>query len=116
ALLGGGSVPLERFGATLHIPAPASVAAALGERSWHAPLQQWATSGDLVELERELQRRRFEAAAALFLAGDPLSIDVPIAFTAAKRSEARNLRLLGEASARGIHPDTVRRELLQERA
>ena len=55
---------------------------------------------------------RIEAAAALFVAGDPLSIDVPIAFAAAKRSEARNLRLLGEASARGIHPDTVRRELL----
>jgi hypothetical protein len=41
---------------------------------------------------------------------------VPIAFTAAQRSEARNLRLLGEASARGIHQETVRRELLWPRA
>jgi V/A-type H+/Na+-transporting ATPase subunit C len=116
ALLGGGSVPLERFGAALHTPAPAGVPAAFGERSWHAPLQEWATSGDVAGLERELGRRRGEAAAALFVAGDPLSIDVPIAFAAAKRGEARNLRLLGEASARGLHPDTVRRELLKERA
>ena len=117
-LLAGGSIPLARFAAALHAPAPAAVAALgrLGEGSWQAPLHQWATSGDLLGLERELQRRRVAAAAALFVAGDPLSIDVPIAFAAAKRSEARNLRLLGEASARGIHPDTVRRELLQERA
>ena len=39
-------------------------------------------------------------------------IDVPLAFTAAKQTEARNLRLLGEASARGIHAEIVRRELL----
>jgi V/A-type H+/Na+-transporting ATPase subunit C len=118
-LLAGGSIPLARFRTALHAPAPAAVAAALGrlgERSWQAPLQQWATSGDLLGLERELQRQRLEAATALFVAGDPLSIDVPIAFVASKRSEARNLRLLGEASARGIHPDTVRRELLKERA
>ncbi|MGH2780090.1 MAG: hypothetical protein ACRDLA_01495, partial [Thermoleophilaceae bacterium] len=51
-------------------------------------------------------------AAALFRMGDPLTLDVPIAFAAAKQSEARNLRLLGEASARGIHPEVVRRELL----
>ena len=37
---------------------------------------------------------------------------MPLAFVAAKRTEARNLRLLGEASARGIHSDVVRRELL----
>jgi len=115
-LLAGGSIPPERVATALHAPAPSAVAALapLGEGSWHAPLQQWATSGDLVGLERELQRRRLAAAAALFVAGDPLSIDVPIAFAAAKRREARNLRLLAEASARGIHPDTVRRELLPE--
>ena len=90
--------------------------AAIGDRAWQAPLRQWAADGDLLGLERELQRGRIEAALALFGAGDPLSIDVPIAFTAAKRSEARNLRLLGEASARGIHADTVRRELLWPRA
>jgi V/A-type H+/Na+-transporting ATPase subunit C len=114
-LLAGGSITLARFDAVLHAPAPAAVVKALGrlgEGGWQPPLQRWAASGDLVELERELERRRIGEAAALFLAGDALSIDVPIAFTAAKRTEARNLRLLGEASVRGIHPDTVRRELL----
>jgi vacuolar-type H+-ATPase subunit C/Vma6 len=40
------------------------------------------------------------------------AIDVPVAFTAAKEIEARNLRLLGEASVRGIDAEIVRRELL----
>ncbi len=119
-LLAGGSIPLARFGAALDTAAPAAVAATLGplgaEGSWPAPLQRWAADGDLLGLESALQRGRIAAAAALFGAGDPLSIDVPIAFTAAKRTEARNLRLLGEAGARGMHPDTVRRELIRERA
>jgi vacuolar-type H+-ATPase subunit C/Vma6 len=50
--------------------------------------------------------------SALFVGGDPLAIDVPIAFAAAKQAEARNLRLLGEAAARGIDPEIVRRELV----
>jgi hypothetical protein len=50
--------------------------------------------------------------AALFDRGDPLTLDVPLAFMAAQRTEARNLRLLGEASARGIHTDVVWRELV----
>jgi vacuolar-type H+-ATPase subunit C/Vma6 len=41
---------------------------------------------------------------------------VPIAFMAAKRTEARNLRLLGEAAARGIDPEIIRRELLWTKA
>ena len=97
-------------------PAPAAVVGdarrASGERPGSAPLQRWAASGDLTALERELERRRIADAAALFVAGDPLAIDVPLAFTAAKQTEARNLRLLGEASARGIDADVVRRELL----
>jgi vacuolar-type H+-ATPase subunit C/Vma6 len=118
ALLAGGSIPPAHIAAAAHAAVPAAIAEAfgrIGDRAWQAPLGHWATSGDLLGLERELKRGRLEAALALFLAGDPLSIDVPIAFTAAKRSEARNLRLLGEASARGIHPDTVRRELLWPR-
>jgi hypothetical protein len=79
---------------------------------WQAPLERWASSGDLAALERDLERRRIADAAALFRMGDPLTLDVPIGFAAAKRTEARNLRLLGEASARGIHPEVVRRELL----
>jgi vacuolar-type H+-ATPase subunit C/Vma6 len=80
--------------------------------AWRPPLARWAATGDLTALERELERRRIADAGALFANGDPLAIDVPLAFMASKQTEARNLRLLGEASVRGIHPDDVRRELL----
>ena len=115
ALLPGGSVALARFAAAVRAPAPAAVIGSLPRiagSGWQAPLERWASSGDLAALERDLERRRIADAAALFRMGDPLTLDVPIGFTAAKRTEARNLRLLGEASARGIHPEVVRRELL----
>jgi vacuolar-type H+-ATPase subunit C/Vma6 len=113
--LPGGAVPLAAFEAVLSAPAPAAIVnqvARLGESRWQPPLQRWAASGDLTALERELERRRIADAARLFVTGDPLAIDVPVAFTAAKQTEARNLRLLGEASARGIDAELVRRELL----
>jgi V/A-type H+/Na+-transporting ATPase subunit C len=115
ALLPGGSVPLARFAAAVRAPAPAAVISSLPRPAgsgWQASLAGWARSGDLPALERELERRRIADAAALFRMGEPLTLDVPIAFTAAKQTEARNLRLLGEASVRGIHPEVVRRELL----
>jgi vacuolar-type H+-ATPase subunit C/Vma6 len=114
-LLPGGSVPVAPFAAAVRVPAPAAVIGSLphsADSAWQAPLERWAASGDLTALERDLERRRIADAAALFRIGDPLTLDVPIAFTAVKQSEARNLRLLGEASARGIHPEVVRRELL----
>ena len=55
---------------------------------------------------------RIADAMALFGTGDPLAIDVPLAYMVAKLAEARNLRLLGEAAVRRIAPDVVRRELL----
>ena len=114
-LLPGGSAPPAAFEAAVHAPAPTAVAGALarvGGEAWRAPLARWAATGDLTALERELERRRIADAAALFASGDPLAIDVPLAFTAAKLAEARNLRLLGEAAVRGIPSDVVRRELL----
>ena len=114
-LLPGGSVPPAGFEAAVHASAPNAVVGALGRvgrEAWRAPLARWATTGDLTALERELERRRIADATALFAAGDPLSIDVPLAFTAAKLAEARNLRLLGEAGFRRIASDVVRRELL----
>jgi V/A-type H+/Na+-transporting ATPase subunit C len=114
-LLPGGSLPVARFAAAARAPAAAAVISSLPRiagSGWKAPLERWAASGDLTALERDLERRRIADAAALFRMGDPLTLDVPIAFTAAKRTEARNLRLLGEASVRGIHPEVVRRELL----
>jgi V/A-type H+-transporting ATPase subunit C len=115
-LLPGGSVPVVRLEAAVRAPAPAAVIESLPRiagRGWPAALERWAANGDLAVLERNLDRGRIADAAALFRLGDPLTLDVPIAFIAAKQTEARNLRLLGEASARGIHPDVVRRELLR---
>jgi V/A-type H+/Na+-transporting ATPase subunit C len=66
---------------------------------WRAPLQRIASGGDLPALQRELEARRVRWAVGLFLRGDPLSFDVPIAFTVAKENEVRNLRLLGEGAA-----------------
>jgi V/A-type H+/Na+-transporting ATPase subunit C len=112
--LPGGSIPTAAFEVALRAPAPTAVVRdlrRLGHGTWLAPLRRWAASGDLPALERELERRRIADESALFV-GDPLAIDVPIAFTAAKQTEARNLRLLGEAGARGIDPETVRRELV----
>jgi len=119
ALLPGGSVTLARFAAAVRAPAPAAVVSSLPRSAgsgWHASLERWARSGNLPALERELERRRIADASALFRIGDPLTLDVPIAFTAAKQTEARNLRLLGEANVRGIHPEVVRRELLMPEA
>ena len=113
-LLPGGSIAPARFEAALRAPAPVAVAGTLGRaggETWRPPLARWAATGDLTALERELERRRVADTTALFTRGDPLTIDVPLAFVAAQRTEARNLRLLGEASARGIHSDVVRREL-----
>ena len=113
--LPGGSVPLAAFRDALNAPTPAAVVAHLGRPGhgpWQAPLERWAASGDLSALERELQRRRIADAVALFVVGDPLAIDVPIAFMAAKRTEVRNLRLLGEAAVREIDPEIIRHELL----
>jgi vacuolar-type H+-ATPase subunit C/Vma6 len=115
ALLPGGSAPPAAFEAAVHAPAPSAVAAALaavGRPAWRASLARWAATGDLTALEREFERRRIADAMALFGAGDPLAIDVPLAFMAAKLAEARNLRLLAEADVRRIAPDVVRRELL----
>ena len=118
-LLSGGSEPPIAFEPALRATAPPGVVAALtssARRQWQPPLERWAASGDLYALERDLERRRILDATALFVHGDPLAIDVSMAFAAAKRTEARNLRLLAEASARGIPADTVRDELLWPKA
>jgi V/A-type H+/Na+-transporting ATPase subunit C len=117
--LPGGSIPLAAFRDALNAPTSAAVVAQLGRVGrgrWRTPLERWAASGNLPALERELERRRIAEAVALFVAGDPLAIDVPIAFMAAKGSEARNLRLLGEAAVRDIDPEIIRRELLWTKA
>jgi V/A-type H+/Na+-transporting ATPase subunit C len=55
---------------------------------------------------------RVRWAVGLFLRGDPLGIDVPIAYTVAKENEVRNLRLLGEGSVGGLPVAAVRAQLI----
>ena len=111
-LLPGGLVAADSLDTAVRGPAVVSDLAALGGQMWRAPLARWATTGDLVALERELEQHADGDAIALFAAGDPLSIDVPLAFSVAKQTEARNLRLLGEAAVGRNDPELVRRELL----
>jgi len=84
----------------------------LGGGIWRAALERWMATGDLRTLHRTFERAAIADATALFVTGDPLGIDVPLAFTTAIQVEARNLRLLGEAAVRGIPPEVVRAELI----
>lgn len=114
-VLPGGSVRVAALERALRLPAREGVAAelaALGRESWGGPLARWAASGDVALLERELERAWASDALRLFVAGDPLAIDVPLAFSVAKQTEARNLRLLAEAAVRRRDPQGVRAGLV----
>jgi V/A-type H+-transporting ATPase subunit C len=117
-MLPGGSIPGATLTKVVRASAPGAVIAALGRAAsgrWQAPLQRWAANGELHALQRALERTTITDAAALIRTGNPLAIDVPLAFTAAARAQTQNLRLLGEATVRGIDVDVVRRELLWPR-
>jgi vacuolar-type H+-ATPase subunit C/Vma6 len=55
---------------------------------------------------------RVRWAVGLFLRGDPLSFDVPIAFTVAQENEVRNLRLLAEGLSGGLPAAALRSRLI----
>lgn len=112
--LAGGTIPPAAL-ATMVQAVPATIVAAVGRLAggiWQGALERWLSTGDLNALQRAFERQALADATALFVAGDPLAIDVPLAFTAATQVEARNLRLLGEAAVRGIGPEIVRAELV----
>jgi V/A-type H+/Na+-transporting ATPase subunit C len=90
--------------------AVAKLVAASRREDWRAPLQRIAAGGDLPTLQRELEVSRVRWAVGLFLRGDMLSFDVPIAFTVAKENEVRNLRLLAEDA--GVPAAVLRAELI----
>ncbi|NYF16576.1 vacuolar-type H+-ATPase subunit C/Vma6 [Microbacterium sp. AK009] len=79
---------------------------------WERALKRWAASGDLVQLQYDLDVVRVEAATKHFAFGDPLGIGIPVAYTVAKETEARNIRLIAEGTARGLDRDRVRSRLL----
>lgn len=112
-LMPGGSVTAAQLASAALGPASASDLAGLEGRRWQGPLDRWATTGDVPSLELQLEQARASGATRLLSHGDPLSIDVPLAFSVALESEARQLRLLTEAAVRGTEPDHVRHALFQ---
>jgi V/A-type H+/Na+-transporting ATPase subunit C len=114
--LAGGRIAEDALENALRQPTRAEAVAKLVDAArredWRAPLQRIASGGDLPTLQRELELSRVRWAVGLFLRGDPLSFDVPIAFTVAKENEVRNLRLLGEGAAGGLPAATLRAQLI----
>jgi V/A-type H+-transporting ATPase subunit C len=114
--LAGGRIASEALETALRQPTRAEAVARLVEAArreeWRAPLERIAGGGDLPTLQRELEVRRVRWAVGLFLRGDPLGVDVPIAYTVAQQNEVRNLRLLGEGAAGGMPASALRAQLI----
>jgi V/A-type H+/Na+-transporting ATPase subunit C len=114
-LLAGGTLSPDALAAVMKVATRATTVSMLvgvGRREWAPALEQWSATGDLNLLQASLERRTYATAIALFATGDPLAVDVPVAYTVAKQVEARNLRLLAEGAARAIAPVKLRSELL----
>ncbi len=79
--------------------------------AWDTALHAWAGDNDLSVLAGRLERAIAGAAIALFVAGDPLGIAIPIAFTWAKECEARNVRLVGRAIVHHLEWAEIEQEL-----
>jgi V/A-type H+/Na+-transporting ATPase subunit C len=113
--LAGGKMKREALETALRQPTRAEAVAKLIEgarrEDWRAPLERIAAGGDLPTLQRELEVRRVRWAVGLFYRGDPLGVDVPIAYTVANENEVRNLRLLAEGAA-GVLPAAALRSQL----
>lgn len=70
------------------------------------------TAGDdLTAFERDLDLAMTRAQSGLYL-GDPLGIDIVIAYLSLKYNEVKNLRLLARSKQLGIPRDRVRREMV----
>lgn len=68
-------------------------------------------SEDLTVFERDLDLAIIKAQTNLYL-GDPLSIDIVVAYLALKYNEVKNLRLIGRSKQLGIPRDRVRKEMV----
>lgn len=114
-LLAGGDIRPETFDAALREPrredATAMLAAAARRGDWRIPLEHYG-SGDLLVLHRALELARVRWALSLFLRGDPLGLDVPIAYTVAKENEVRNLRLIAANAGDATGGETLRGQLV----
>lgn len=68
--------------------------AAAAPPAWRAEIARATPAGDLAGLGRALERQRLDAAAAGFRTGDPLGVDIPLAYVASVEEEANDLRRL----------------------
>jgi vacuolar-type H+-ATPase subunit C/Vma6 len=78
---------------------------------WSRAVAEWATGGSVVGLSDALQRAITSAARALFVTGDQLGFDIPVAFTYAKEAEIRNLSLIARGLVHGIPMTDVEESL-----
>jgi vacuolar-type H+-ATPase subunit C/Vma6 len=114
-LLPGGRLRAARLQDAARRPEPERLAAELGAGTdvpgLPEALGRWARGAGLVEVQGVLEQRRHRALVDGFTRGDPLGLDVPLAWTTAKAVEVRNLRLLATGAARGADPELLRAEL-----
>lgn len=90
----------------------ATVLALPGTDRWRRSLEQWAKTGDLVTLQDDFEKARVRSRVRLFVSGDPLGIDIPLAYVSAKEAEARNLRVLGQGAVEETDIQVLRTRLL----
>ncbi len=114
--LAGGKISARSLEAALRRLARAEVAAELAAAArrdgWRAPLERAGAGGDLVALQGELEADRVRWATGLFLVGDPLSVDVPIAYTVANENEVRTVRMIAAAAQTGMPASALRPQLI----
>jgi V/A-type H+-transporting ATPase subunit C len=68
-------------------------------------------SDELTAFERDLDLAMLKLQTDLYL-GDPLSIDIVVAYLAMKYNEVKNLRLIARSKQLGIPRDRVRKEMI----
>ena len=113
--LPGGALGGGVLGRVRHTATAADAIAVLSEQrvapEWMAALHMWGDDQDMVALGGRIERAIAGAASRLFASGDPLGIAIPVAFVAAKESEARNVRLIGRALVHRFDWSDIEQEL-----
>lgn len=104
--LPGGVVPVPHWVLLSESDSNEELAAIAAVRTplpgWAPALANWAATGRLADLQDGLRRAITAAAIARFVAGDPLGLDIPVAYVFAKEAEARNLYLIGRGHVHRI--------------
>jgi V/A-type H+/Na+-transporting ATPase subunit C len=113
--LPGGIIPLHRLDALVDVDDAAAVVTLLTTEVpswWLEALGDWVAGGDLVTLTVDLDAASTRRAVRRFWSGDPLGIDVPVAYIAAKENEVRNLRFVGRGLVHGLLPEEIEQGLV----